>query len=170
MIRVISAIALAVPLLFILWLGATLPPNTPLGPDGLPAIDHPDRTYFQIRQWTSMATLASMIAYLSAQLVDVQVFHFLKKLTRGKALWIRNNGSTLTSQMVDSVAVILITYFFTNAISITPGDTIAHGLLILILSNYLFKMVAALVDTVPFYLGTKWLSRYLEIDPNKDFV
>jgi uncharacterized integral membrane protein (TIGR00697 family) len=156
--------------LFILWLGATLPPHTPLGPDGLPAIDHPDRTYFQIRQWTSMATLASMIAYLSAQLVDVQVFHFLKKLTRGKALWLRNNGSTLTSQMVDSVAVILITYFFTNAISITPGDTVAHGLLILILSNYLFKMVAALVDTVPFYFGTKWLSRYLEIDPIKDFV
>ncbi len=72
--------------------------------------------------------------------------------------------------MVDSVAVILITYFFTNAISITPGDTVTHGLLILILSNYLFKMVAALVDTVPFYLGTKWLSRYLEIDPNKDYV
>jgi uncharacterized integral membrane protein (TIGR00697 family) len=156
--------------LFILWLGASLPPSTPLGPDGLPPIDHPDRTYFQIRKWTSMATLASMIAYLSAQLVDVQVFHFLKKLTRGKALWLRNNGSTLTSQMVDSVAVILITYFFTNAISITPGDTVAHGLLILILSNYLFKMVAALVDTVPFYFGTKWLSRYLEIDPNKDFV
>jgi uncharacterized integral membrane protein (TIGR00697 family) len=156
--------------LFIMWLGASLPPHTPLGPDGLPAIDHPDRTFFQIRQWTSMATLASMIAYLSAQLVDVQVFHFLKKLTRGKALWLRNNGSTLTSQMVDSVAVILITYFFTNAISITPGDTVAHGLLILILSNYLFKMVAALLDTVPFYLGTKWLSRYLEIDPNKDFV
>ena len=114
-----------------------------------------------------MATLASMIAYLSAQLVDVHVFHFLKKLTKGKALWLRNNGSTLTSQMVDSVAVILITYFFTNAISITPGETITHGLMVLILSNYSFKMVAALVDTLPFYMGTKWLSRYLHIDPNE---
>lgn len=153
--------------LFILWIGGILPPHTSLGPDGLPAIDHPDRTFFQIRKWTSMATLASMIAYLSAQLVDVHVFHFLKKLTHGKALWLRNNGSTLTSQMVDSVAVILITYFFTNAISITPGETITHGLLVLILSNYTFKMVAALVDTLPFYMGTKWLSRYLHIDPNE---
>ena len=91
-----------------------------------------------------MATLASMIAYLTAQLVDVQIFHLIKKLTRGKALWLRNNGSTLTSQMVDSIAVILITYFFTNAISITPGDTVSHGLFILILSNYVFKMTAAL--------------------------
>jgi len=153
--------------LFILWIGGILPPSTQLGPDGLPALDHPDRTFFQIRKWTSMATAASMIAYLSAQLVDVHVFHFLKKLTKGKALWLRNNGSTLTSQMVDSVAVILITYFFTSAISITPGETVVHGLLILILSNYSFKVIAALVDTLPFYLGTRLLSRYLEIDPNE---
>ena len=154
--------------LLILWVGGILPPHTPLGPDGLPALDHPDRTFFQIRKWTSMATMASMIAYLSAQLVDVHIFHFLKKLTRGKALWLRNNGSTLTSQMVDSLAVILVTYFFTNAISITPGETVFHGLLVLILSNYTFKMVAALVDTLPFYMGTRWLSRYLEIDPNEN--
>jgi uncharacterized integral membrane protein (TIGR00697 family) len=155
--------------LFILWLGGVLPPHTELGPDGLPVIDHPDRTFFQIRKWTSMATLASMIAYLTAQLVDVHVFHMIKRVTGGKALWLRNNGSTLTSQMVDSIAVIMITYFFTNAISITPGETVAHGLVILILSNYVFKMTAALLDTVPFYFGTRWLSRYLQIDPNKGY-
>ncbi len=136
--------------LLILWVGGLLPPHTPLGPDGLPPIDHPDRTFFQIRKWTSMATMASMIAYLSAQLVDVHIFHYFKKLTRGKALWLRNNGSTLTSQMVDSLAVILVTYFFTNAISITPGETVFHGLLVLILSNYTFKMVAALCRYHPF--------------------
>jgi uncharacterized PurR-regulated membrane protein YhhQ (DUF165 family) len=72
--------------------------------------------------------------------------------------------------MVDSLAVILITYFFSNAITITPGETVFHGLLILILSNYVFKMTSALVDTLPFILGTRWLSGYLQIDPNKDFV
>ncbi len=155
--------------LFIMWIGGILPPAVELGADGLPPVQHPDRTFFQIRQWTSMATLASMIAYLSAQLVDVHVFHFIKKTTRGKALWLRNNGSTLTSQMVDSIAVILITYFFTNAISITPGETIAHGLIILILSNYVFKMIATLLDTIPFYVGTRFLSRYLQIDPGKGY-
>jgi len=162
-------LALNLWVLFILWLGGVLPPHTELGPDGLPHISHPDRTYFQIREWTKMATRASMIAYLTAQLVDVQIFHLIKKITRGKALWLRNNGSTLTSQMVDSVAVILITYFFTNAITITPGETITHGLIILVLSNYAFKMTAALLDTIPFYFGTRWLSKYLQIDPNDGY-
>lgn len=162
-------LALNIWVLFILWLGGVLPPFTELGPDGLPDILHPDRTYFQIRKWTNMATLASMIAYLTAQLVDVHIFHHIKRLTKGKALWLRNNVSTLTSQMVDSVAVILITYFFTNAISISPGETVTHGIIILILSNYVFKMTAALVDTLPFYLGTSWLSKYLQIDPNEAY-
>ncbi len=162
-------LALNIWVLFILWLGGVLPPHTTLGPDGLPDISHPDRTYFQIRKWTTMATMASMIAYLTAQLVDVQIFHYIKRRTRGRALWLRNNGSTLTSQMVDSIAVILITYFFTDAMSISPGETVAHGLIILILSNYVFKMTAALVDTLPFYIGTRWLSRYLQIDPKEGY-
>jgi hypothetical protein len=93
----------------------------------------------------------------------------LKKLTKGKALWLRNNGSTLTSQMVDSIAVIIITYFFADVIHISPGETVVHGIIILILSNYFFKMVSALVDTLPFYIGVKYLSRYLHIDPSAEY-
>ena len=155
--------------LFILWLGGSLPPQPQIGPDGLPPLDDPNRTFFQIRRWTSMATVASMIAYLSAQFIDVHIFHFLKKLTGGKALWLRNNGSTLTSQMIDSIAVILITYFYAGAIYIHPGETIAHGIIILILSNYVFKMTAALLDTIPFYIGVRFLVKYLELDPSTEF-
>lgn len=155
--------------LFILWLGGSLPPHPELGPDGLPALDDPNRTFFQIRRWTSLATLASMIAYMTAQFVDVHIFHLLKKITKGRLLWLRNNGSTLTSQMVDSIAVILITYYYAGAIYIHPGETVAHGIIILILSNYVFKMTAALLDTIPFYIGVKYLSRYLQLDPNKEF-
>lgn len=155
--------------LFILWLGGSLPPHPELGPDGLPEVTHPNYSFFYIRKLTGMATAASMIAYLAAQFVDVQIFHMLKKLTKGKALWLRNNVSTLTSQMVDSIAVILITYFFSSAIHITPGETVVHGLIILILSNYMFKMVSALLDTIPFIFGVKFLSKYLNIDPNSEF-
>lgn len=155
--------------LFIVWLGGVLPPRPELNADGLPNIAHPTFSFFYIRKLTGMATAASMIAYLTAQFVDVQVFHMLKKLTKGKALWLRNNGSTLTSQMVDSIAVILITYSFSDAIHIHPGETIFHGLVILIISNYMFKMVSALLDTIPFYIGVKYLSRYLHLDPNKDY-
>jgi hypothetical protein len=85
-------------------------------------------------------------------------------------LWLRNNGSTLTSQLVDSIAVVTITYLYaTNAIPIKPGETITHAIIILILSNYVFKMVSALIDTIPFYIGTRLLSRYLHLDPDKEF-
>jgi uncharacterized integral membrane protein (TIGR00697 family) len=156
--------------IFLMWLGGALPPHPELVDNGLPAIDDPARIFFQIRRWTVSATVGSMIAYLTAQFVDVHIFHLIKKLSRGKMLWLRNNGSTLTSQMVDSIAVITITYLTArNAIQIAPGETIVHGLIILILSNYVYKMVSALLDTIPFYIGTRLLSRYLQIDPMKGY-
>ncbi len=156
--------------LFILWLGGVLPPHPMVGPDNLPYPGDPQRTFFQIRHWTFGATIASMIAYLTAQFVDVHIFHFFKKLTKGKALWLRNNGSTLTSQMVDSVAVVTITWFFAkSAITIEPGETAVHAILILILSTYMFKMVSALLDTIPFYIGVKFLAKYLQIDNIGEF-
>ena len=156
--------------LFILWLGGVLPPHPEIMENGLPALTDPNHTFFQIRKWTFGATIASMIAYLTAQFVDVSLFHYIRKLTKGKMLWLRNNGSTLTSQMVDSLAVITITYFYArDAISIHPGETVIHGLIILILSNYVYKVVSALIDTLPFYIGVKYLGRYLHLDPNKEW-
>jgi len=156
--------------IFILWIGGILPPRPELLENGLPALEDPSRVFFQIRKWTVSATIASMIAYLTAQFVDVHIFHLIRKRTCGKMLWLRNNGSTLTSQMVDSLAVITVTWFMArNAIQIAPGETVIHGLIILVLSNYVFKMVSALVDTIPFYIGTRWLSRYLQLDTMKEF-
>jgi uncharacterized integral membrane protein (TIGR00697 family) len=156
--------------LFIMWVGGALPPQPEFGPDGLPALDDPNRVFYQIRKWTGIATMGSMIAYLTAQFVDVHVFHLIRRLTKGKMLWLRNNGSTLTSQMVDSIAVITITFLTApNAIQITPGETAIHTIVILILSNYVFKMVSALLDTIPFYIGTRFFIKFLEIDPYEEF-
>lgn len=59
-------------------------------------------------------TIASMIAYLVAQTVDVRLFHFWKEYTNGKHLWLRNNASTTVSQLVDSTAILSILYFAGN--------------------------------------------------------
>jgi uncharacterized integral membrane protein (TIGR00697 family) len=141
--------------LFIMWFGGKLPED--------PSVD--STAFFRIRELTFGATAASMIAYLTAQFVDVHVFHLLKKITKGKHLWLRNNGSTLTSQLIDSIAVVLITYYVAKAIEIQDDKHVFSYLMMLILSNYIFKMVSALLDTIPFYLGVKWLSKYLNIDP-----
>ena len=150
-------------LLFLLWLGGELPPEPVINEvTGLPEVGAHGRVFFELRKLAFTATAASMIAYLTAQYCDVQIFHYLKKLTNGKHLWLRNNGSTLISQLVDSIAVILITYFFNeNALPIEEGDNIVSSLVILILSGYVFKLVAALIDTIPFYIGTHFLTNYL---------
>ena len=151
--------------IFILWFGGILPPEPKLGPDGLPLIDDPARTFFTIRKWTFSTTVASMTAYLTAQFIDVHIFHYIRELTKGKHLWLRNNASTLTSQMVDSVSVVLITYFLSkNAIIINPEKGVFFTLLVIIVSSYLFKMIAALLDTIPFYIGVNFLKKYLGID------
>ena len=113
---------------------------------------------------TQAAVLASMVAYLVAQLVDVKLFHFWKRLTKGKHLWLRNNGSTLVSQLVDTTAVVLITFWA----SILSGEMGLKVVLTFIASGYAFKMLVALVDTVPFYIGSHYLKRYLHIDPTKE--
>jgi uncharacterized PurR-regulated membrane protein YhhQ (DUF165 family) len=114
---------------------------------------------------TSGAVFASMMAYIAAQFCDVQLFHFIKKLTKGKHLWLRNNVSTLTSQAVDSIMVISITF---GAVFLAGGITIG-AMLILMGSSYLFKVSVALLDTLPFYLLTSRLKSYLEIDNEQVF-
>ena len=119
--------------------------------------------YQLIYATTSGAVFASMLAYIAAQYCDVQLFHFLKRLTKGKHLWIRNNFSTLLSQMVDSVMVITVTF----GAALLRGDMLIQTLLVLIGSNYLFKATVALLDTGPFYLLVHLLRRYLVLEANQ---
>jgi uncharacterized integral membrane protein (TIGR00697 family) len=152
-----------------LFVGGLLPPVPALDPaTGLPPGDAYDFAFYRIRMLTMGAVMASMIAYLAAQLCDVSLFHFWKRLTRGRHLWLRNNGSTLVSQFVDSFAVISITHFWAHALPINMGAPIWPQLWVYILSGYVFKMLIALLDTGPFYLGVHYLSRFLEIDPNAE--
>ena len=152
-----------------LWLGGVLPPEVELDTStGLPPTDAYDYAFFKIRFLTMGAVFASMIAYLTAQLCDVTLFHFWKRLTKGKHLWLRNNGSTVVSQFVDSFAVITITHFYARGLPIDPEAAVWPQLWVFIASGYVFKLVIALVDTVPFYIGVHYLGRYLEVDPNAE--
>ena len=79
-------------------------------------------------------------------------------------------GSTLISQLVDSVAVVLITHYYAHALPIDENESLFTNLTIFVVSAYVFKFATALADTVPFYFGVKWLSNYLEIDPNEGYL
>ena len=101
-------------------------------------------TFTQVFSLSPLAVLASMIAYLLAQFVDIRIYHFWKKLTNGKMLWLRNNFSTFASQFLDTFSVVLLLSVF----GILPWD-LFFGL---ILSGFIFKVVVALLDTPLLYL------------------
>ncbi len=102
-----------------------------------------DSQFHHIFGVTFIGVGASMAAYLAAQFIDVQLFHFWKKLTKGKHLWLRNNASTFTSQFIDTFTVLFLLCSF---------DIIEWqyfwGLL---LSGFLFKVMVALIDTPIIY-------------------
>jgi len=137
----------------ILWLGGLLP--------GLAGA--PEATFFDIQRLAFGSVGASMAAYLTAQFVDVRLFHFWKRATHGRALWLRNNGSTLISQLVDTSAVVLISHYAAHVLPVRAGEPVLPQLGAFIASGYLFKALAALADTFPFIWLTGWLRRWLEV-------
>ncbi|MBX3250262.1 MAG: queuosine precursor transporter [Myxococcales bacterium] len=149
-------LALNLWLVLVLWLGGILPAAGPAPEDDV---------FMQVRALTFAAVTASMLAYLAAQFVDVHLFHFWKRLTRGRHLWLRNNASTVVSQLVDTTAVILVTHFIAAGLPVDPARSLWPQLFAFVFAGYVFKLVAALADTLPFYLGASVLSRYLRLRP-----
>ncbi|MEM7610345.1 MAG: queuosine precursor transporter [Pseudomonadota bacterium] len=88
----------------------------------------------------------SLLAYLISQRLDVWVFHKVRQLTRGRSLWLRNNVSTLTSQMVDTAIYSLIVWW---------GVVDLATALKLGAAKYVFKLAIALIDTPFLYLARR---------------
>ena len=101
-------------------------------------------TFSKVFGLTGPAFFASMVAYLTAQLIDVRIFHFWKRLTKGKHLWLRNNASTMFSQLVDT-SVILIILCSAGVI----GWERFYGLWMM---GWIFKVLVALIDTPIIYV------------------
>ncbi len=109
-----------------------------------------DERFQQVFGLTGVAVTASMVAYLLAQFIDIRIFHFWKRLTNGKHLWLRNNGSTMVSQFVDTAAVVGLLCLFgaIDWVRFWP----------LVFNGFLFKVMVAFIDT-PFFYATSWLAR-----------
>lgn len=104
---------------------------------------------------------ASMFAYLVAQLFDVRLYHFWWRVTKGRHLWIRNNGSTLISQLVDTILV--------NGIFLRWGYGMEWpAIWSVILAVYVCKAGLAMIDTPLIYLGVRAVEKALGLDPKRD--
>ena len=109
-----------------------------------------DATFHKVFGLSGAAVFASMMAYLFAQYLDVRIFHFWKRLTKGKHLWLRNNASTMFSQFVDTFSVL----FLLCSLNVLNWDMFS----ILLLNGFLFKVFFAAFDT-PIVYGLTYVIR-----------
>jgi uncharacterized integral membrane protein (TIGR00697 family) len=124
-----------------LYLGRVLPPA--------PFWEH-QAAYEAILGMVPRIVAASMVAYLVSQLHDVQAFLFWRRVTKGRHLWLRNNLSTMASQLLDSVIFITIAF---------AGTVEGTVLINMIGSQYLVKLILALADTPFCYLAVRWAKK-----------
>ncbi|MBT8279770.1 MAG: queuosine precursor transporter [Bacteroidia bacterium] len=109
---------------------------------------------------TAIAVLASMMAYLFAQFIDIQIYHYWKALTKGKHLWLRNNFSTFLSQFIDTATVLLLLCAF--------GEIEWNLFLGLLIAGFLFKVMIAALDTPFLYLGVYLFRKRFNLKVNEE--
>ena len=119
----------------------------------VPAIENSpvdNEIFSKVFALSPIAVLASMLAYLFAQYVDIAIYHFWKRMTKGRHLWLRNNFSTFLSQFIDTFTVVGLLCLF----KVLPWSMF-YGLII---SGFLFKVLIAFLDT-PFLYFFVYLLR-----------
>lgn len=150
---VFSGFIVSLFVLLMLWVGHLFPAI-----EGSPVSDS---AYNQVFQNSGRVIMASMTAYLFAQLIDVRLYHFWKKLTKGRHLWLRNNASTIVSQVVDTTLVVGIIFI---------GKESPNTILGYIGDGWLFKALMALIDTAFIYLIMYLIRRYFKLKPGAELT
>ncbi len=149
---VISGMFASVFSLLIIYIASVVPAT-----DWSPVGDDLFKTVFGA---TALAVFASMSAYLFAQLVDIQLYHFWKKKTKGKHLWLRNNFSTFFSQFIDTFTVVFLLCVFKEISWKLFGS--------LLISGFLFKVLIAAFDTPFLYLGVYLFRKKFKLKPQQE--
>ena len=105
--------------------------------------------------------IGSIIAFLIAQILDVIIFHKLKKMTKGKFIWLRATGSTLISQFIDSFVVLFIAFYL-----LAPNDKVwsLSQVFSVGFDNYTFKFIIAILITPLIYLAHYLIDNYMGKD------
>ena len=126
----------------------------------IPASAIQDEVFTSVFGATTLAVIASMTAYLFAQFVDIQIYHFWKRVTKGKMLWLRNNLSTFFSQFVDTMSVLLLLCYA----GILPWEKFWP----LLGAGFLFKVIVALLDTPLLYAGVYIFKRLFQLEQGQE--
>ena len=132
-------------------------------------IENPDAAFRGIFGQGLWIIIGSVIAFLIGQLLDVFVFHKIKKATGEKFIWLRATGSTLVSQLVDSFVVLFIAFYIGKRIQTGQGDAWSlQQVLVTGTGNYIYKFAVAVILTPVIYLIHHAIEKYLGHDLAKE--
>jgi len=155
----ITAVALIAYAFLMYYLAIAIPPSDIwIASSGKQGVDNIQQSFSAIFGQSNMIIIGSLVAFLVSQVVDVTVFHQIKKRTGNKHLWLRATGSTLVSQLVDSYIVLFIAF----SRIFTWQQILAFGMM-----NYFYKFTVAIVLTPLIYLVEGRIERYVGHDTAK---
>jgi uncharacterized integral membrane protein (TIGR00697 family) len=136
-----------------------IPANTAISPNT--ANDFEFTKVFGQSQWV---IVGSVCAFMFSQLLDATLFAWIKQKTGNRHIWLRSTGSTVVSQLIDSYIVIYIGFILPGTLPISAFWEIAP-------TNYVLKLIIAILLTPLIYLGHYTVRRYLgdsHLEPNSD--
>lgn len=150
---------------FIMFFGAIqLHPAEFWATNYFPGVPDSNKAYAGIFGQGQAIIIASLVAFLIGQLLDVFIFHRIKKITGEKMIWLRSTGSTLVSQLIDSFVVLFIAFYIAPRIS-GQSEAWSFGLVMSVcVGNYIYKFLVALLMTPVIYLAHAGIERYLGYD------
>lgn len=119
--------------------------------DGSPAGDLEFSKVFGQSLWVIVGSIS---AFIISQILDAQLFWFIREKTGGKMVWLRSTGSTVISQLIDSYVVIFIGFYFPGTFTFEQCITIGF-------TGYVFKLIVAVVLTPMIYIGHGIVKNYL---------
>ena len=122
-----------------------------------------EKAYQSVLGQGAFIIIGSLTAFLLGQLIDVFVFHRIKKVTGEKKIWLRATGSTLISQFIDSFVVLFIAFYIGTRVNSSGNDFVwPFSLFIAVgIVNYIYKFTVAILLTPVIYLAHHWIDKFL---------
>lgn len=120
-----------------------------------------DKAFAGIFGQSQAIIIASLAAFLVAQLLDVFIFHKIKKMTGEKNIWLRATGSTVVSQLIDSFVVLFIAFYIIPKLTGQSRAWSFSQVMATCVGNYLYKFVVAVILTPVIYLVHNIIEKYL---------
>jgi uncharacterized integral membrane protein (TIGR00697 family) len=121
----------------------------------------PDEAFNTVFGASGRIIIGSLVAYLIGQLADISLFHWIRKMTNGKHLWLRATGSTFGSQFLDTFFVLFIAFY---------GQMTLQTVIAITLFNYLYKFIIAILITPLIYAAHWAIDRYLGAETANELI